>query len=52
MEREYPDYPVLGVGGIVFLDNKVILVKRGKEPGYGTWSIPGGTVKLGETMKS
>lgn len=52
METEYPGYPILGVGGIVFLDDKVVLVKRGKEPGYGTWSIPGGTVKLGETMKS
>lgn len=50
MEREYPDYPILGVGGIIFLDDKVVLVKRGNEPGYGRWSIPGGAVKLGETI--
>ena len=51
MGREYPGYPILGVGGVVFLDNKVVLVKRGNEPGYGKWSIPGGTVKLGETLQ-
>ncbi|MFH1624795.1 MAG: NUDIX hydrolase [Pseudomonadota bacterium] len=51
MARKYSDYPILGVGGAVFLDDKVVLVKRGKEPGYGRWSIPGGAVKLGETME-
>jgi ADP-ribose pyrophosphatase YjhB (NUDIX family) len=51
MRREYPDYPILGVGGVVFWDDKVVLVKRGKEPGYGKWGIPGGAVKLGENME-
>jgi len=48
-EREYPDRPWLGVGGIVFKDDQILLVKRGKEPGLGRWSIPGGVVDLGET---
>ena len=52
MTRQYSDHPILGVGGAVFLDDKVVLVKRGKEPGYGRWSIPGGAVKLGETMEA
>jgi 8-oxo-dGTP diphosphatase len=51
MEREYPDRPILGVGAIIFFSGKVLLVKRGKEPGYGKWSIPGGAVELGETLK-
>ena len=51
MEREYPDRPILGVGAIIFFGEKVLLVKRGKEPGYGKWSIPGGAVELGETLK-
>ena len=51
MQREYPRYPILGVGGVVFLEDQVVLVKRGHEPGYGTWSIPGGAVKLGETIQ-
>ena len=48
-EREYPDRPWVGVGGIVFKDDQILLVKRGKEPGLGRWSIPGGVVDLGET---
>lgn len=51
MEREYPDRPILGVGAVIFFGGKVLLVKRGKEPGYGKWSIPGGAVELGETLK-
>ena len=50
-ERSYPDRPWVGVGGIVFQDDKVLLVKRGKEPGLGKWSIPGGAVEVGETVK-
>jgi len=50
MRREYPDYPILGVGGVVFWDDRVVLVKRGNEPAYGKWSIPGGAVEPGETM--
>lgn len=51
-ERSYPDRPWVGVGGIVFQGDKVLLVKRGKEPGLGKWSIPGGAVEVGETVKS
>jgi len=51
MQREYPDSPVLGVGAVIFNNEKVLLVKRGKEPGYGKWSIPGGAVELGKTLK-
>lgn len=51
MNRDYPEYPIVGVGGVIFLDGKVVLVKRGNEPGYGQWSIPGGAVNLGETIE-
>jgi 8-oxo-dGTP diphosphatase len=51
MRREYPNGPVLGVGGVVFNNENVLLVRRGKEPGYGKWSIPGGAIELGETLK-
>ena len=51
MQREYPDSPVLGVGAVIFNNEEVLLAKRGKEPGYGKWSIPGGAVELGETLK-
>jgi mutator protein MutT len=47
---DYPDRPVLGVGGVVFDAGRVLLVKRGHEPLRGEWTIPGGRVELGETV--
>ena len=44
MKREYPEAPIVGVGGIIFKDDAVLLVKRAKEPGQGEWSLPGGAV--------
>lgn len=48
---EYPDSPQIAVGAVVIRDEKVLLVKRRKPPGRGLWSIPGGRVELGETLK-
>lgn len=45
-----PDRPYVGVGGVVFVDGRVVLIRRGKEPLRGRWVIPGGTVELGETL--
>jgi 8-oxo-dGTP diphosphatase len=50
-ERTFPDRPWLGVGGLVFQDDKILLIKRGREPGLGQWSIPGGMVEVGETVR-
>ena len=51
MRRKYPHHPIIGVGGIIFHQDRVVLVKRGKEPGLGQWAIPGGVVRTGETLK-
>ncbi len=51
MERKYPDHPIVGVGGIIFREDLVLLIKRGQEPGLGQWSIPGGAVNTGETLQ-
>lgn len=51
IRREYPDSPIMGVGGVVFQDDLVLLAKRAKEPGKGTWTLPGGVVELGETLE-
>ena len=51
MRRKYPHQPIVGVGGIIFQDESVLLVKRGKEPALRQWSIPGGVVDIGETLK-
>jgi 8-oxo-dGTP diphosphatase len=50
MTREYPERPVLGVGAVVVSRGRALLVRRGKEPAKGLWSIPGGKVELGETI--
>ena len=42
--------PILGVGGLVFDRDRVLLVKRGAHPAKGYWSIPGGKVRGGETL--
>jgi ADP-ribose pyrophosphatase YjhB (NUDIX family) len=52
MRRRYPDGPIVAVGGIVFKDGRVLLIRRGKEPSYGLWSIPGGAVNLGEELRA
>ena len=48
--REYPSRPVVGVGGVVFLEGRVVLVKRRHPPLAGQWSLPGGAVEVGETL--
>ena len=50
MRREYPEAPIVGVGGVIFKDSSVLLVKRDQEPGKGQRSLPGGVVELGETL--
>jgi ADP-ribose pyrophosphatase YjhB (NUDIX family) len=49
--REYPDRPVVGVGAVVFIDGRIVLVKRGHEPLKGEWNLPGGGVEVGETLR-
>src|SRR5258705_9475193 len=51
MAREYPDRPVVGVGGVVIEDGRALLIKRGSQPLLGQWSIPGGTLELGESLQ-
>ena len=48
--REYPERPIVGVGGVLIENGKALLIKRGSEPLLGQWSIPGGTLELGETI--
>lgn len=50
MSREYPDRPVVGVGAVVWRGGRVLLVRRGKPPRLGQWSLPGGGQHLGETL--
>ena len=50
-KREYPEYPLVGVGGVVIDDLRALLIRRGGPPLKGQWSIPGGMLELGETLE-
>jgi 8-oxo-dGTP diphosphatase len=51
MKREYPETPLVGVGAILIEGGRVVLVKRGHAPLLGKWSIPGGVLEVGETLR-
>jgi len=49
--REYPERPMVGVGGVIIEQGRALLIRRGSEPLLGEWSIPGGMLELGETLE-
>ncbi len=49
--REYPERPVVGIGGVIIERGRALLIRRGSEPLRGEWSIPGGTLELGESLE-
>src|SRR5262249_35753464 len=51
-KREYPDRPIVGVGAVIVHQGRVLLIKRGSPPLLGEWSLPGGAVELGETLRA
>ena len=52
MKREYPDRPLIGVGAIIIDRGRALVVRRATEPLKGEWSIPGGVLELGETLRT
>jgi 8-oxo-dGTP diphosphatase len=54
MTRQYPERPIVSVGTVIVekLPARVLLVKRGAPPLLGEWSLPGGVVELGETLRA
>lgn len=51
MGREYPDKPLVGVGAVIVRDHRVLLIRRGQAPLLGEWSLPGGVLECGETLR-
>jgi ADP-ribose pyrophosphatase YjhB (NUDIX family) len=50
MKRQDKRQPIVGVGGVVILEGRALLVRRGQPPLEGQWSIPGGKVEAGESL--
>jgi len=50
MSREYPNRPWVGVGVVVWRGDKILLIRRGREPRKGEWGIPGGAQAIGEML--
>jgi ADP-ribose pyrophosphatase YjhB (NUDIX family) len=48
--NDYPNRPLIGVGVVVFKGDRVLLIRRGKPPREGQWSLPGGRQRLGERV--
>lgn len=52
MRREYSQTPLCAVSGVIFdSEERVLLVRRGRPPARGKWSLPGGVVQLGEELE-
>jgi 8-oxo-dGTP diphosphatase len=44
--------PVVGVGAVIWNEKReIVLIRRGQPPRKGDWSIPGGRVEWGETLR-
>lgn len=50
--RRYPAAPVCAVGALIYRGSRILLVRRGKAPSLGKWSVPGGRLRLGETLEA
>ncbi|MGH8459783.1 MAG: NUDIX hydrolase [Nevskiales bacterium] len=51
MKRSYPTRPLVGVGAVIKQGRRVVIVRRKAPPLEGQWSIPGGLVEVGETLR-
>jgi mutator protein MutT len=51
MSREFPETPLVGVGAVIVQDDRVLLIRRGQAPLLGEWSLPGGVLECGETLR-
>jgi 8-oxo-dGTP diphosphatase len=55
MKREYPESPLVGVGAVIVegdsSSRRALLIRRGTPPLLGEWSLPGGVLECGETLR-
>jgi 8-oxo-dGTP diphosphatase len=51
MPREFPEFPLVGVGAVIIEEDRILLVKRARPPLLAQWSIPGGALEVGELVR-
>lgn len=51
IKRDYPAAPILAVGVVARNRDRILLIRRNKEPSRGLWTFPGGAVELGEGVR-
>jgi 8-oxo-dGTP diphosphatase len=52
MKRDYPERPIVGVGAVIIHEGRVLIVQRAYEPRKGDWTVPGGVLEVGETLRA
>jgi ADP-ribose pyrophosphatase YjhB (NUDIX family) len=50
-DRLYPARPILAVSLAVFREGRVLIARRARAPLQGLYSLPGGVVEIGETLR-
>jgi 8-oxo-dGTP diphosphatase len=50
MQREFPQAPLVGVGAVIVQEGRVLLIRRGRDPMKGHWTLPGGVLEVGESL--
>ena len=49
--RTYPQRPFLAVSAAIIRDGKVLVVRRARQPALHLYTLPGGAVETGETLR-
>lgn len=50
MSDPVPQRAEVAVGAVVVVDDRLLLIRRGRGVAIGSWSLPGGTVEPGELL--
>ncbi len=50
-DRRYPARPLVGVGALILNRGRILMAERGKDPLKGWWSLPGGALEIGESLR-